>query len=153
VVQGAGAETAIAAKLIPLVQQRWKFKFNQPVPRYGDVNVFAISPNGNLYPIKVKAIKGKVHCEGGRLFVLPNSIRERSFGGRNLLLQCRGQAEAIRVQYRIRNVYLILCFANAVMDLKVSSIDGVEIVTGADVVERLQLLDRQLNMMNSTPYC
>jgi Nuclease-related domain len=138
--QGATGEEDIAAILKPLSNQGWQIEYGIRDRRLGDIDILLLSPNKRAYTIDVKAHKGQVRSQDGRLYRQYGQTRY-SFE-KDFLSQAKQQAIAMKEQKGLRFVTPIVVFSAASVEISANPVSHVYVLGKETLLSQLRSLER-----------
>jgi hypothetical protein len=138
--QGAKGEEDIATLLTPLSNEGWHLEYGIRDRRLGDIDVFLLSPKSRAYTIDVKAHKGSVRSQDGKLYRQYGQTRytfEKDF-----LSQAKQQAIAMKDKKGLRFVTPIVVFSAAKVEVTANPIAHVYVLGKENLLSQLRSLER-----------
>ncbi|MEM9543990.1 MAG: nuclease-related domain-containing protein [Cyanobacteria bacterium P01_E01_bin.42] len=141
--QGAIAEEEVSLLLSSLTDRGWKAEYNVKIPRWGDADIFLISPKNNAFVIDVKSHKGTVVFENKKL---ARRYEKQSYPfEKDFLKAVKGQAIALKKAKKKTFITPLLCFSQANLNIQNKSkrVNGVFITTSKTLISTLEWLERE----------
>lgn len=141
--QGAIAEREVSLLLSSLIDLGWKVEYNIKLPRWGDADIFLLSPKNNAFVIDVKSHKGTI--------VFENKTLARRYGKKSypfekdFLKAVKGQAIALNKIKQKNFITPLLCFSQANLKIQNKSkrVNGVFITNAQTLISTLEWLEHK----------